>query len=135
MSENARQYPRYAIEAAIEVTGGGSVVTGRSSNVSGGGVAAVVDGPLTAGENVQLKMSRVFGEDSFSEPLILPARVVWCTAMGDKHQLGTSFLALKPEQRTYLEMFLRYLAEGLAALQTDTEDEIDDGDDPDDPFS
>jgi hypothetical protein len=124
---NARQYPRYAIEAAVELTAAdGSVVEGRSSNVSRGGLAAVIDAPLGAGDTVQLKMSLVFGEDSFSEPLELPVRVVWCTAMGDKHQLGTSFLPLSADQRQFLDMFLRYLAEGIAARDAEAEDEIDD---------
>jgi hypothetical protein len=59
-------------------------------------------------------MALVFDEETFSEPLDVRARVVWCTPLGAKYQIGTTFLGLTNENRTYLDMFLRYLKEGLA---------------------
>jgi hypothetical protein len=134
----SRQYPRFAIEAAVQLHGPDTVATGRTDNVSRGGLCAVVDRPLAAGSQVQVNLSLVFDEETFSEPLSLPARVVWCTAMGDEHQLGTSFLGLNSEQQSYLEMFLRYLEEGLAARDAGAAadpDDDDPDDDPDDPFA
>jgi hypothetical protein len=55
----------------------------------------------------------VFDETSISEPITLPARVVWATEFDPgQHQVGVSFLALPPVQKTYLDMFLRYLEDG-----------------------
>lgn len=68
-------------------------------------------------------MSLVFDEDTFSEPLELPARIVWCTPLGDKFQLGASFLPMTSEQLSYLAMFLRYLREGLSIQAELAEDE------------
>jgi hypothetical protein len=129
-----RQHPRYATEAAVQLHGPDTVATGRTDNVSRGGLCAIVDRPMPAGCLVQVNLSLVFDEETYSEPLSLPARVVWCTAMGDEHQLGTSFLGLNSVQQSYLEMFLRYLEEGLAAR--DAHEASDDGgdDEPDDPF-
>lgn len=82
-------------------------------------------------------MSLVFGEDSFSEPLVLPARVVWCTPIGDLFQLGASFMPLTTEQQSYLAMFLRYLEAGPESQATVDEPPPWDGSDSNqetDPF-
>jgi hypothetical protein len=97
------------MEASIEfVTPVGST-RGRSKNVSEGGLAANVTRPVPPGSQVLVRMSLVFDEDSFSEPLALPARVVWCTPIGAMFQLGASFLPMSGEKQSYLAMFLRYL--------------------------
>lgn len=108
-TDDGREFPRFAVEAAIEFVSPAGTTMGRTSNASRGGLAAEVERPLPPGLHVQLRMSLVFGEDSFSEPLVLPARVVWCTPIGDLFQLGASFMPLTAEQQSYLAMFLRYL--------------------------
>jgi hypothetical protein len=42
----------------------------------------------------------------------LQARVVWSTAMEGGYQVGLSFAPVRPESIQYLEMFLKFLAEG-----------------------
>ena len=111
-SSDGRKYPRYAVEAAIEFVSPAGATHGRTRNASRGGLAAEVERPLPPGLTIQVRMSLVFGEDSFSEPLELPARVVWCTPIGDKFQLGASFIGLSAEKQSYLAMFLRYLDAG-----------------------
>jgi hypothetical protein len=131
MSHEARQSPRYAIEAAVELRHAGVVASGRTDNVSDGGMCVIVDREIGRGAEVVASLALVFDEDTFSEPLELPARVVWSTSIGDSYQLGTSFLGLSADQKSYLDMFLRYLEEGLSA------NEDDDGEDdtPKDPFA
>ena len=114
MTQSARQYPRYAIEAEIELVTAAGSTRGRTKNVSRGGLAAYVERPVPAGLRVDVRMSLVFDEDTFSEPLELPARIVWCTPVGDKFQLGTAFMPMTSEQVSYLAMFLRYLEEGMS---------------------
>jgi hypothetical protein len=128
MSGPAREYPRYALEATVELTARGFVARGRTSNVSRGGLAATVDRASLPGEVATIRMALVFDEDTFSEPLDLPVRVVWCTQLADVYQLGLAFLALSSDQRTYLEMFLRYLEEG-AMRHRDTS--MSESDEPD----
>lgn len=128
MSGPAREYPRYALEATVELTARGFVARGRTSNVSRGGLAATVDRAAAPGEVATIRMALVFDEDTFSEPLDLPVRVVWCTQLADVYQLGMAFLALSSDQRTYLEMFLRYLEEGAMQHRESSLREIDEPD-------
>lgn len=74
-----------------------------------------------------MRLSLVFDEDTFSEPLDLPARIVWCTQLGKEFQVGTAFLPLNADQRSYLEMFLRYLEEGSGRREPDHEVDSEDG--------
>jgi hypothetical protein len=112
MSGSGREFPRFALEATVELTARSFTATGRTANVSRGGMAATVNRAIAPGEVVTVRMALVFDEDTFSEPLDLPARVVWCTQLSDVYQLGMAFMPLSSDQRTYLEMFLRYLEEG-----------------------
>lgn len=109
-------HPRYAIEASIEIRGPRGAITGRTKNISRGGLAAHVETPIDPGTEVELAISLVFDEETFSEPLSLPARVVWCTPLGERdHQLGTAFSRLSSEQAEFLAMFLRYLSDAQSA--------------------
>jgi hypothetical protein len=116
-----RQFPRYAIDAEITLRNrGGVIARGRTTNLSRGGLCAELDGAPVRGQSVEVGIALVFTNDSLSEPLPLPARVVWSTSLGDVHQVGLSFLGLTPEQTGFLDMFIRFLADGQAA--TDEEE-------------
>jgi hypothetical protein len=128
MSGPIRVFPRFALEATVELTARGFVATGRTSNVSRGGLAATVDRAIAPSEVVNVRMALVFDEDTFSEPLDLPVRVVWCTQLAEVYQLGVAFLPLSSDQRTYLEMFLRYLEEGAMRHRAASMSESDDPD-------
>ena len=90
----------------------GVKASGKTSNLSNGGLCATLDRACEVGSNVELSVTLVFSDDAFSEALNLDARVVWSTAFGDHHQVGVSFLAITDDQRSYLEIFLRYLGSG-----------------------
>lgn len=134
MSSSARQYPRFAIEAEVELVTAAGSTRGRTKNVSRGGLAADVERPVPPGLRVDVRMSLVFDEDTFSEPLVIPARIVWCTPVKDKFQLGAAFMPMSGEQVSYLAMFLRYLQEGLAMQQALLEEEEEQEQDDDDLF-
>ncbi len=135
MGGDSRSSPRYALEAAIEIRSPGGGTTGRTSNVSRGGFCAIVNAGMARGADVEVRIALIFDDDAFSEPLSLPARVVWATELGPhQHQLGASFRTLSENQRDYLDMFLRYLTEGSRrAEEAAAGDEPDDDDD--DPFA
>lgn len=118
MSRPQREFPRFALEAAVEIRphGAGPARRGRTRNLSRGGLCALVDAPIPSGRTVDVELALVFAEGNVSEPLALPARVVWCTNLGDSHQVGLAFQALAAGQREYLELFLRFL-EGDAPLR------------------
>lgn len=110
----ARQYPRYAIDATVEVLapGGGAPVRGRTRDLSRGGLSATVDGEIRSGAVVELRLALRLEAGHTSEPLVVPARVVWSTPLGGARQLGLAFLALTAAQAADLELFVRFLEDG-----------------------
>lgn len=123
-SEESRAHPRVAAEVDVELHHQGLVLLGRTHNLSRGGLACELDlttqpvGPAnlpTLGQELQVSLALVFDEQTYSEPLSLRARVVWCTAFQDRAQVGLSFMGLTGESRNYLDLFFRYLSEGQDA--------------------
>jgi hypothetical protein len=112
MSPQKRQFPRYALEAAMTLTTPEGQIEGRTSNLSRGGLSAVIPSMIASGQRVTVELALVFENDTFSETMTLQARVVWCTRVEDHYQLGLSFAPVRPESIQYLEMFLKFLAEG-----------------------
>jgi hypothetical protein len=68
---------------------------------------------IPVGTQVDAEISLVFAEDAQSEPLVLPARVVWCTQLDAGYQIGVVFRPLDAERSGNLGLFLRYLDEGV----------------------
>ena len=130
MREESRKHPRFAVDVAVELRArSGDTLRGRARNVSRGGLCVLVPDPAALGAEVVAKMALVFDADTVSEPIEMPARIVWCTKLGDDYQLGAAFLSLSPKQVEILEVFIRYLEEGQALVRAqDPEPE------PDDPF-
>jgi hypothetical protein len=107
-----RAAPRHAIDAEVTLSGSvGPLAHGRTRNLSTGGLCAVMSAPIARGTTVEVAIALVFEESGLSEPLTLPARVVWCTAVVEGEQVGLAFLPLRPDQAAYLEMFIRFLAD------------------------
>jgi hypothetical protein len=102
--------------------------------VSFGGLAAFVDQPIPVGEAASVELALMLDNESLSESLAVPARVVWCTALNDEFQVGLSFLGLDGKTRQYLQIFLRYLESGRDELESD-EDSLDNDPTDVDPFS
>lgn len=109
MSRPERQHRRYAHEAAITLIVPGATIEGRTRDVSRGGLCALLSEQLAVGTDIELDIQLVFDDDRQSEPLRLPARVVWCTPVDEHHQVGLQFRRLVGETAEYLTMFLRYL--------------------------
>lgn len=109
MSTIERQHPRYAADVAIRFYIDGRVVDGRTRNVSRGGLCADLGSALPTGANVDVDMMLVFEDNSVSEALRLPARVVWCTAFEGAYQIGVAFRPLDKQRTEYLNLFLKYL--------------------------
>jgi hypothetical protein len=111
VSRSEREYPRYAHEAAITLNMPDRAISGRTCNMSRGGLSATLAEQVAVGTPIELDIQLVFTDDLQSEPLRIPARIVWCTSVDEGHQVGVSFLPLDSERTEYLTMFLRYLDE------------------------
>jgi hypothetical protein len=120
-----RAFPRFALEADVTVRHRDVAATGRTRNVSRGGLCAHVPSALPVGASITLEMALVFDENLTSDRLALPARVVWSTPIDDGHQIGLGFLALSPEQARYLDVFLRYLANSTPGRSNAESDHAD----------
>jgi Tfp pilus assembly protein PilZ len=126
-----RVFPRFACQLTVELeTGAGRVHPGMSRNLSRGGICLDTVDALSPGDEVTVRVTLVFDDERTSEPLELPARVVWCTPFADAHQVGTQFRPLSQDRATYLDMFLRYLEQSATSAADD-----DGGRDDDDPFA
>ena len=134
MSSEARSHPRYALEVDAEVRTASGNLPARTRDVSRGGLALTLPEALPLGTEVVLNLALVFDEETFSEPLLLRARVVWCTRIADRHQIGTTFVSMTNEQRAYLDMFMRYLTEGKRRAAAEAGSESSDGSNDDNPF-
>jgi hypothetical protein len=125
-----RAYPRFAIDADVELRLAGAVLRGRTRNISRGGLCVELPRPVERGATVEVAIKLVFDDAGESEPLVLAARTTWSTELDDGHQVGVQFGGLRPRDITYLEVFLRYLED-----KRDGGDTIDDGAIEDDPFA
>jgi len=105
-----RAFPRYAAEVAVTMSHQGTTARGTTTNLSSGGLCAVVDRGFAMGTDVVASVALIFSDDALSEPLELEARVVWSTELENGHQVGISFLAMDSEKRSFLDLFLRYLS-------------------------
>ncbi len=108
-SAKEREHRRYAHEAAVICHVAGKRFEGRTRNVSRGGLCADLADKITVGTDLMVDLSLVFEDEAQSEPLRLPARVVWCTTVDDTHQIGLVFRPLAAGISDQLEMFLHYL--------------------------
>lgn len=116
-----RQHPRYAIGTEVNLrTRAGVIARGRTTNLSQGGLCADVDAEPTNGQQIEVSIALIFNADGVSEPLALPARVVWCTGLGERFQVGLSFLPLSKDQAAFLDMFIRFLEEHPEELSDET---------------
>jgi PilZ domain len=104
-----RAHPRYAHEATVTFFIGAEQQTGRTKNLSRGGLCADLPEPIAAGTDVDVAVALVFADEAQSEALRLPARVAWCTPLDEGHQVGIAFRPLDAELAQYLGVFLRYL--------------------------
>ncbi|HZS37305.1 MAG TPA: PilZ domain-containing protein [Polyangia bacterium] len=109
MTQQRRQFPRYAIELDAVIVTSEEEVPGRTHDLSRGGFCMMAPKAIAVGEVVRVRLSLVFSENQFSEHLELPATVVWCTPMRATQQLGIKFGPIDPTNRGYLDVFIKLL--------------------------
>jgi hypothetical protein len=106
-----RESPRYAVAAAVTFRHGGAATLGRTTNVSRGGLCALLPTPLPIGAQISVELKLIFDGGGTSDSLTLNARVVWATLLDDGHQIGVAFRAPSADQTSGLDLLLRHLAE------------------------
>ena len=111
MTRQERQHRRYAHEAAITLIMPGNEISGRTRDISRGGLCATLSEYVGMGSDIEVDIQLVFEDQRQSEALRVPARIVWCTSVDDGYQVGVRFLPLTGQTSEYMTMFLRYLAD------------------------
>jgi hypothetical protein len=134
-----RKHKRFSVDVGAVVHVPAGNFAARTRDVSRSGICLITPSALRGNEWVVIELVLSFGENAFSEPLRLDARVVWCTSIGSSFQVGAMFSVLSAENAEFLEMFLRYLDGSLSPRgQKVEEDEEPDRppspDEKDDPF-
>jgi hypothetical protein len=109
VSSNERQHPRFAADVAVTLYVGSQATEGRTRNVSRGGLCADLTAEVPVGRDVEVDVTLLFDDNSQSEPLRLPVRIVWCTPFEGAYQVGLSFRPMDKQRADYLGLFLKYL--------------------------
>lgn len=129
MSQEQRQHPRYAIELDAVIETAERKINGRTRDLSKGGFCVLAKEPVALGTPCKVKLALVFSENQFSEQLTLSATVVWCTPFQGVHQIGIKLAPIDPQNRGYLDMFIKFLEGGDEdASDEDDAPDSDDGD-------
>jgi hypothetical protein len=110
---DGRRHPRFEVQLEAQVQLGGHTIPALTKDVSRGGICIVCARDASPGTVIRLRLALALGNGAFSEQLELSARVIWCTAVDGRHQLGAVFTELTPEKRGFLEMFLRFLQQEI----------------------
>jgi hypothetical protein len=109
MAATDRAFPRFAVAAAITARLDNQRWEGTTTNMSRGGLCGRFTSAVPAGLVCTFDLVLIFDGDDRSETLSLPARVVWCTPVDREHQAGVAFLSLTADQRSYLDLFIKFI--------------------------
>jgi hypothetical protein len=115
IKKETRRHRRFAVDVeAVVTTSKGERLTARTRDLSRSGICLITYTPVDRGQVLAVELVLSFGNNAFSEPLRLEARVVWCTQIAGHYQVGAMFDALSSDQHEFLDMFLRFLDGSLA---------------------
>jgi PilZ domain len=139
-SSEPRRHPRYAVDVDATLTlSDGRRLKMRTRDLSRNGVCLIAGESVAPGAAMSVDLVLSFGNNAFSEPLVLSARVVWCTQIADAFQLGAMFDEVTDEQDGFLDMFLHFLdgtitPSGVRIVEEEAPAAAVDPDDKDNPF-
>lgn len=133
VAREARQFPRYPVDLKVTVSSKERQLAARTRDISRSGVCLVAPHPIPLQTRIEIRMVLTFAAGGHSEPLVLPGRVVWCTALFGSYQIGVMFSDLDRERARQLQILVAIL-EGAPSDPSDDEDTDRHQVDPDDPF-
>ncbi len=114
-SKDPRKHRRFTVDVDARVhLVDGQQIKARTRDLSRTGICLITAQSVPTPQSLSLELVLAFSNDAFSEPLRLPARVVWCTPIGHSFQVGAMFEEISDEQDGFLEMFLQFLDGTLA---------------------
>jgi hypothetical protein len=131
-----RQHPRFHVDIQVAVSCDGKNVSAHTRDISRSGLCLVSTQELAREKDIAIELVLKFGEGGLSEPLHILGKIVWCTAMFGRFQIGVMFVKVDSEQMRYLNMFIGFLDGSLHTGEVfpGEEESTDRPSDPDDPF-
>jgi hypothetical protein len=121
--DDKREHPRYAIGLDVTAEHPGGKVAGQTRDLSRGGFCMLSEEAIPIGQACDVRVALVFSENKFSEHLKLNATAVWCTRIKESHQIGFKFGHISPQNRGYLDLFMKFLAQGQENVDSGTDDD------------
>jgi hypothetical protein len=113
--KNTRRHPRFNVDVeALVQTAEGQRLQARTRDLSRSGICLITPTRLRQAQPLIVELVLAFGNNAFSEPLLLQSHVVWCTPISGQFQVGAMFDGVTAEHGEFLEMFLHYLDGTLA---------------------
>jgi hypothetical protein len=136
ITASRRVHPRFNVDLQVSVTSDDAMVSAHTRDISRSGLCLVSTQSLAREKEIGIELVLKFGEGGLSEPLQVVGRVVWCTALFGRYQIGVMFVKADAEQLRNLHMFIGFLDGSLnaAELFAGDDDTTDKPSDPDDPF-
>ncbi|HEY7373242.1 MAG TPA: PilZ domain-containing protein [Polyangia bacterium] len=130
-----REHPRYNVDIKVTVAVGDRKLAARTRDMSRAGLCLIADESIAVDAEINLDLVLTFGDAGATEPLQLPGRVAWCTALFGSYQIGVKFVKLDSDRTRYLDMFVGFLDGTLAPGDAFSGEEEARAADPDDPFA
>jgi len=134
---DSRREQRRPVDITATISIDGIIVPARTRDISRSGICLISDTELPRDTELKIKLVLSLGTQSMSEPLLVTGRIIWCTAMFGKYQVGAMFVQLDSERRRFLDLFMRFVDGEInpvghepASEGHDRSDPIEDKDDP-----
>lgn len=135
---DSRREQRRPVDITATISVDGAVIPARTRDISRSGICLISDTEIPRDTELKIKLVLSLGTQSMSEPLLVTGRIIWCTAIFGKYQVGAMFVQLDSERRRFLDLFMRFVDGEINPVghepASDEHDRPDPAEDKDDPF-
>jgi Tfp pilus assembly protein PilZ len=104
-----RRHPRFSVQIVAQITYDKQILSVSTKDMSRGGICLISSQGIPLGSVIVISMVLMLGKKSFSECFELCGKVVWCTRLDERYQIGVAFADIDDSTRSFLEMFLKFL--------------------------
>jgi hypothetical protein len=135
---DSRREQRRSVDINATVSIAGKVVPARTRDISRSGICLIRDAEIPRDTELKIELVLSLGTDTMSEPLLVNGRVIWCTPMFGKFQIGVMFVDVDAEHRRFLDLFMRFIDGEVNPVghqpALETSERLPPPEDKDDPF-
>ncbi len=112
--EKERQRQEVGVQIHTRVIAGEATLDVLTRDMTKKGICLLSQQELAPGALVKVALSLILAKNSYSEPLELTGKVLWCTGLSSgMFQIGVSYTGMDHQKIGYLDMFLRLLQKEL----------------------